>query len=199
MKFSPTMYRFVNFVVCLASIVVAVRGQNPHVGPVPPDNVTLAEAQRAIYAKPIEMLRRSRSPFDPEILLESDWREKLYPFIGQIPEMQRDRQAATKLKGIYYADTFLLSEQTQLIGDTVLIVREIIPDGEFTSVDIRGNYGFYVFNIGKDETIKKQAKRKPYARLNLDVGPCAIIGLNPIYYGKMACRGHSIVRGAIVR
>src|SRR5678815_5147837 len=47
-----------------------------------------------------EMLQRKGVPFDPDTLLDPDWKEKLARVFDQMPELQTVRQPGKRLKGV---------------------------------------------------------------------------------------------------
>src|SRR6266576_2912176 len=55
------------------------------------------DQKRADFKTGHELLIRKGVPFDPDILLETDWRERVKPFLGQMAQMSQVRRISTKL------------------------------------------------------------------------------------------------------
>jgi hypothetical protein len=69
------------------------------------------ERKRADFKSGHELLIRKGVPFDPDILLEDDWRERVKPFLGQMAPMSQLRRMSNKLKGAQLADTLYLPRE----------------------------------------------------------------------------------------
>ena len=95
-----------------------------------------------------DMLLKKGVPFDPDDLLDPDWREKVAPKFSGMAEMQVTRRLGKRLKGAQLADTLYLPEQVELTGDTVILARQVVFEGRH--VVIKGNYNVYIFPAEKD-------------------------------------------------
>ena len=84
-------------------------------------------------------------PFDPDMLLEPDWREKLVPKFALMPELQQSRLGLKKLEGLQLADTLYLPERVELSGDTVILARQVIFGGN--NIVIKGPHDLHVFVV----------------------------------------------------
>ncbi|HEX6718778.1 MAG TPA: hypothetical protein VF088_16855 [Pyrinomonadaceae bacterium] len=105
------------------------------------------------------MLEKKGVPFDPDVLLDPEWRSKLDHVLSRMPEMQVERKMGKELKGVQLADTLYLPEKVDLTGDTVIIARKLVHEGK--DVVIKGNYNIYIFPIedwGVLGTTVEQAK-----------------------------------------
>ena len=102
-----------------------------------PDVYTKRQAFREIR----EQLQDKEVPFDPEMLLEPTWREDLKQMIDQIPEMGSARVLGEKVKGVQMAETLYLPERVKLTGDTLLLAKRIVFEGN--NVVIKGNHNIY--------------------------------------------------------
>ena len=144
----------------------------------------------------IKMLKKQKVPFDTALLLDDEWRAKLAPAFAKMPEMQNDIHTKGVMKGVYLARAVLIPREVELIGDTVIIAKELAPDEEDSEVIIRGEFRLVMFIIG-DAKVYDAIRRKRRATqfMSIDVaGPCAFIGLSPIYYGHRLCRSQALVR-----
>ena len=144
----------------------------------------------------IKMLKKQKVPFDTALLLDEEWRTKLAPAFAKMPEMQTDIHSKGVMKGVYLARAVLIPREVELLGDTVIIAKELAPDDEDSEVIIRGEFRLVIFIIG-DAKVYEAIRRKRRATqfLNIDVAaPCALIGLSPIYYGHRSCRGMTMTR-----
>ena len=103
------------------------------------------ERLRQTFMPGKNLLEKKGVPFDPEVLLDPEWRSKLDHVLSRMPEMQVERRLGRELKGVQLADTLYLPEKVDLTGDTVIIARKIVHEGR--DVVIKGNYNIYVFPI----------------------------------------------------
>lgn len=103
---------------------------------------------RAAFRTAREMLLREGVPFDPDLLMDGDWRRKLAPSFARMPAMQTVRKGGDKLQGVQLAHTLYLPEKVELTGDTVLLVNNLIFEGR--NVVIRGEHSISVFPVEKD-------------------------------------------------
>ncbi len=103
-----------------------------------------------------ELLRAKGVPFEPSILLEPNWRQKLRPFLSQMPEMQSEVSGSNILKGVHLAYVLRLPEKVQLTGDTVIIANRIVFEGK--EVSIKGNHAVHFFALDSMETADGAAK-----------------------------------------
>jgi hypothetical protein len=107
------------------------------------------EQKRADFKSGRELLIRKGVPFDPDILLEDDWRERVNPFLGQMPQMSRARRMSNKLSGAHLADTLYLPEKIELTGDTIIMARRLVFEGQ--QILITGPHNIYVYVIEPEE------------------------------------------------
>jgi hypothetical protein len=92
-----------------------------------------------------DLLLKKGVPFEPNVLLEENWREKLKGAFGQMPEFQEARRGGKKLKGAQVADTLFLPEKVYIEGDTVILARRLVFEGK--DVFIKGNHAVHIFTI----------------------------------------------------
>jgi hypothetical protein len=107
------------------------------------------EQKRAAFSSGRDLLLKKGVPFEPNILLEENWREQIAPFTKQMPEMAQVRRASARLKGAQLADTLYVPENVQLTGDTVILARRLIFEGP--NVLIKGPHNIQVFPIESEE------------------------------------------------
>lgn len=89
------------------------------------------------------LLRSKNVPFDPAVLLERDWPKQLEPLFAGMPEMQEVRYLNDPLQGVQLADTLYLPERVEVAGNTVILVRHLVFEGN--DVVIKGNYHISIF------------------------------------------------------
>ena len=99
----------------------------------------------ANFKKAKELLIKKRVPFDPDILMTLNWRQKLSPHFAEMAELQEMKIGPSKLKGVQLAHTLYLPERVELVGDTVLLVRNLIFEGR--NAVIRGAFSISVYPI----------------------------------------------------
>src|SRR6185369_14419223 len=92
-----------------------------------------------------DMLQRKGVPFDPNTLLDPDWKEKLARDFDQMPELQTVRQPGKRLKGVQMAGVLYLPEKVEVDGDLVILARQVIFEGK--DAVIKGNHNVYFFPI----------------------------------------------------
>ncbi|MBA3240707.1 MAG: collagen-like protein, partial [Acidobacteria bacterium] len=110
------------------------------------DRGKLAQAEKVrAFKSGRDLLRAKGVPFEPNILLEPDWREKLKHFLARMPEMRKELFHSSILEGAQLADVFRLPEKVQLKGDTVIIANRIVFDGK--NVSIKGNHAIHFFAL----------------------------------------------------
>ena len=109
------------------------------------DPRTKEDRRRKDFERAQSLLVNKRVPFDPEILLTEDWRNKLKSTFDQMPELQEVRRGTNRLKGVEIAHTLYLPEKVSLEGDTVIIARNLIFDGN--EAVIRGPFNISVYPI----------------------------------------------------
>lgn len=109
------------------------------------DPRTKEERRRKDFEKAQSLLVNKRVPFDPEILLTDDWRHTLKSTFDQMPELQQVRRGTDRLKGVEIAHTLYLPAKVRLEGDTVIIARNLIFDGD--EAVIRGPFSISVYPI----------------------------------------------------
>ncbi|MGE3468042.1 MAG: hypothetical protein AB7J13_14065 [Pyrinomonadaceae bacterium] len=103
---------------------------------------------RAAFQPIRTKLEEKRVPFDPEILLDRTGPEAVRRVAHQIPEMRQKRFLGEKVKGIQMADPLLLPERVELIGDTLLLAKRIIFEGN--NVVIKGHHNIYFIPLESD-------------------------------------------------
>lgn len=98
------------------------------------------------------LLKEKGVPFDPNILIDDDWRRKLASTFAQIPEMQTSRRGGHRLKGVHLADTLYLPERVEITGDTVILVKKLSFAGK--NVLIKGPYDINIFVVDDVEAVE---------------------------------------------
>src|SRR5262249_41982984 len=71
-----------------------------------------------------DMLQRKGVPFDPDKLLDQNWKENLAREFDQMPELRTIRQPGKKLKGVQMAGILYLPEKVDVDGDLVILARQ---------------------------------------------------------------------------
>ena len=107
------------------------------------EKVDKEEKKRRAFAKARRMLQEKNLPFDPDVLLTVDWPQKLKPTLAVMPEMQNISVLSNRLRGVQIADTIFLPEKTTLTGDTVILARRLIFEGE--NAVIKGPHNVSIF------------------------------------------------------
>jgi hypothetical protein len=167
------------------------------------------QSGRDTLALAFEMLRARGVPFDPELLIDQDWRSELAPALGLMPEMREALHLKGRLNGVYLADTVLLAEHLILAGDTFILSRDFGPDDENTVINITGHHSLFIYVIGNPKQnaamIRGGDGGLPPMLLHIDaVLPSVILGIPPryigsqIYQGRPGYSGRAIVGGGFL-
>jgi hypothetical protein len=101
------------------------------------------ELRRQNFNSGRELLLKKGVPFEPNELLNDDWRIRLRAVLETMPEMHEIRREDGPLKGVYLADTLYLPEVVALAGDTVIVTNHLIFEG--SNPIIRGPHALHVF------------------------------------------------------
>lgn len=92
-----------------------------------------------------DLLTRYGVPFEPDTLLDPNWKDKLASLFPQMAELQQTRRLESELEGLQLADTLYLPEKIELSGDTVILARHIIFEGQ--NIIIKGPHDIHIFPI----------------------------------------------------
>lgn len=186
---------------CLNVLTLSSLGQSVKSGRDGADEGQEAQLRRKLLAPAFKMLKAEGVPFDPKLLLGDDWRTQLEPALARMPAMGKTVRITEPMKGVYLAGTLLLPEHITLKGDTLILTRELAPDDENTAISITGDYQLFIFNIGDNKTFAAMLRNKSWSQLlNIDVeAPCAVVGIAPIYRGRIHCRGMAHWAGGMRR
>jgi hypothetical protein len=103
------------------------------------------DQRRKRFEKAKGLLVARNVPFDPEIMLTPHWRKTLKSTFEQMPELMQMRRSNRLKGGVEMAHTLYLPEKVRLEGDTVILVRNLIFEGN--DAVIRGPFNIYVFPI----------------------------------------------------
>lgn len=116
-------------------------------------NPTIQE-QKDMFEPARKLLLEKGVPFEPEVLLSSDWREQLSSSFNQINELQTTLRAENKMEGVQIADTIILPEKVELTGDLVILANTIVFEGRQNIIKGVGK-NIYVFPIRESFHIEK--------------------------------------------
>ena len=126
--------------------------------------------KRKNFEKARKLLEAKKVPFDPDVLLDQNWRKTLKRTLEQMPELHPVKRGGARLKGVQLAHTLYLPEKVTLQGDTVILVRNLVLDGR--DAVIRGPYALYVYPVdqaGLLGTTFAEARRSsqgPFAKVS---------------------------------
>lgn len=97
------------------------------------------DEQRKENFKPAKkMLLEKGVPFNPEDLLEPDWKRRIKPTLNQMSEMRSTLRLGNKIQGVQIAETLILPENVELTGDLVIIANSLIFEGTKPEVTAHG-------------------------------------------------------------
>lgn len=146
---------------------------------------------RETLALAFELLRTRGVPFDPELLIDRNWRSELAPALELMPEMRETLHVTGPMNGVYLADIVLLGAHVNLAGDTFILAREFAPDDENAIINITGYHSIFIYVIGNSKQNAAMMRSGfPPMRLNIDaMAPSVIQGIPPRYIGRQSYQG----------
>lgn len=149
--------------------------------------------RKKVFQPALDMLRKKQVPFDPKLLLHDQWREELKVAFEQMAELRNDVHAVSTMRGVYLAQTLFLPEQVELLGDTLILARELAPEDENSKITISGAYSLVIFVIGNRKqyaAMRKgiQHRSGDFLQINVEA-PCGIVGIAPVLRQFTHCRG----------
>ncbi len=115
------------------------------------------EAKRQAFKSGRDLLNARGVPFDPNMLLEDNWRSQLGTVLRQMPEMQQGRMGGSKLSGVQLADTLYFPEKVELTGNAVIIARKLYFDGP--NALIKGPFDIHIFVVESSGTVADSTGR----------------------------------------
>ena len=134
----------------------------------------LRRQQRRAFTRSRALLNRERVPFDPDELLDLNWREKLSLKFVEMAEMQRDLHITSRrLKGVYIANKLLLPEKIRTDGDLVILARHLVYGGDHVEI-IAPGHDVSVFVVESEEKLQslrtRQAERTSFPTVYIRTG-----------------------------
>jgi hypothetical protein len=155
---------------------------------------------RQVLALAFDLLRERGVAFDPELLIDDDWRSEIQPALALMPEMSQTRKMDAVPKGVYVADTVLLPQRVTLAGDTFILCRYFAAEDENTSINISGYHSLFIYVISDPRInaamVRSSRRGVSPMRLNIDVkAPCVLVGIPPDFIGSTHVQGRSGVPG----
>jgi hypothetical protein len=130
--------------------------------------------QKRAFARSRELLNQEGVPFDPDELLDLNWREKLSLKFAEMPEMQNDRIVTSRhLKGVYIANKLSLPEKMAVDGDLAILTRHLVYGGENVEI-IAPGHSVSVFVVDSEEKLPRpgsaQAERASVPSVDVRTG-----------------------------
>jgi hypothetical protein len=151
-------------------------------------NVALEQHEKKSIKPALEMLKERGVGFDPNILLQDDWRQKLEGAFAQMPELQKEVRIASPMKGLYLAGKILLPPRVDLNEDTVILVREFAAVEGNSSIWITGKHRLVILVIGDPKRPQPPPKRFTDKFLRIEVsGACGLSGIPPSFDLNVQC------------
>ncbi len=112
------------------------------------------EERKKDFGPAKKLLLEKNVPFEPEVLLSSDWRQQLKSSFKKVNELQTTLRVSNKLEGVQIADTIILPEKVELTGDLVILANTIVFEGTQNRIEGYGK-NVYVFPINETFHIEK--------------------------------------------
>ena len=104
------------------------------------------EIKLEMFLKARNMLLAQNVPFDPSVLEQTDWRQRLQTTFDNMPAMQQDRYEGNLLSGAYLANTLYLPENVETKGDVLILARHTIFEGKHPVIRGKGDIYLYFVN-----------------------------------------------------
>lgn len=125
--------------------VLAQRGQNLRIVQ-PIQKAAQIQVDPKSIATIRKLLLEQNIDLDPNLLYREDWRETLNSEFNGLRGATENRIISSpNVKGAIIADELLLPEQVKLIGDTVILARQVTFQGKNTI--IKGPFSVHIFVI----------------------------------------------------
>ena len=117
--------------------------------------------KKASFKSGRDLLIKHGVPFDPDLLMEPGFEQRLAPVFARMPEFRETHVVGKKLQGVQIADTLFLPEKVELTGDTVIIANNMILSSK--NVVIKGPHDLHFFALGRTLDVMALAKsgKKP--------------------------------------
>jgi hypothetical protein len=110
------------------------------------------------------LLLQQGVPFEPNILLQTNWKEILQESNPDFFSSKASiRLSDGKMKGALIADSIYLTSKTEFTGDTIILARRLVFEGK--DVLLKGNHNIAIFPIEETlltESISGKNKSKEY-------------------------------------
>lgn len=149
------------------------------------DPGAIREARLRTFSRTRALLLKYRVPFEPNLLLENDWRLRLGPVLDSIPEMQQDRVESGRLRGLYLANRLVLrGERIEARGDVVVIARHLVFVGPHTWIHGPGrSVSMFIVDstehyLTEEQRLSSEAAAGPDPQ-KVKCGPITNAGSNP--------------------
>ena len=92
-----------------------------------------------------QLLLKKGVPFEPEELLDPNWKRRLSARLAEMPEMKETKVFGNRIGGVNIADTIYLPEKVEITSDTVILANQVIFEGRHAV--IKGNHSVYFFTL----------------------------------------------------
>jgi hypothetical protein len=99
------------------------------------------ESKRESFKSGRDLLRKRGVPFDPDLLLEPGFNQRLAPAFAAMREFSESRLIGKQIEGVELANTLFLPETVELTGDTVIIANQLVFSGK--NVVIKGPHDLH--------------------------------------------------------
>lgn len=143
------------------------------------------ELARELLTKARKTLEKRKIPFDPNLVLGDDWKDRIDPALWDLPEIKENKRVNQPLEGVYVANLLMVGEEIKLKGDTLLLIKELAPDDENRDLRISGKGDFFMFLLGKDKRIRITRTRGRIIVMTAD--RCFAAGVPQGYTFIMGC------------
>lgn len=168
-------------------------------------DVALDHAIRG-FQKGRALMLKAGLPFEPNELLDYKNRRQVIAKLDRLPEFKNSEVVGRTLEGVKIADTLYLPEKIDLVGDTVLVTRSAIFEGQ--KIEIKGPYDltiipydqFGALGTSLEEAIEKQSSM--YVKTSFrksDPPPFAKSGLTVISDASFVIDLHGLGRKECLR
>jgi hypothetical protein len=92
-----------------------------------------------------QLLLKKGVPFEPEELLDPNWKRRLSARLAEMPEMKETKVFGNRISGVNIGDTIYLPEKVEITSDTVILANQVIFEGRHAV--IKGNHSVYFFTV----------------------------------------------------
>src|SRR5262249_9237933 len=112
------------------------------------------------FGRTRELLRKEGVPFEPDELLDPNWRGNLTRAFEKLHQLQEDRVvSSSSLKGVYIANRLSLPEKWRADSDVVILARHLLYAGKNVEI-IAPGHDVSVYVLDSEEKLVSRGNQR---------------------------------------